>query len=122
MIGKHLRKIIRHLLLIFCILNKKKVYSQKEISKIDWNREKLIILLMIPNKEKEEWHYLAVKELSILLYGITSKYKGDFCCLNCLHSVGTRDNLKSHVKIDGCAINPDNSSATKNGEHILYEY
>ena len=44
---------------------------------------------MIPNKEKEECHYLAVKKLSALLYVITSKHKGDFCCLNCLHSFRT---------------------------------
>ena len=30
------------------------------ISKIDSNCEKQMILLMIPNKEKEGWHYLAV--------------------------------------------------------------
>ena len=31
------------------------------ISKINGNCEKQIILLMIPNEEKEGWHYLAVK-------------------------------------------------------------
>ena len=31
------------------------------ISKIKSNCEKHIILLMIPNEEKESWHYLAVK-------------------------------------------------------------
>ena len=31
------------------------------ISKIKLNCEKQIILLMIPNKKKEGWHYLAVK-------------------------------------------------------------
>ena len=42
---------------------------------------------MIPNEEKEElWHYLAVKKLSTLLNGITSKHHGDFYCLNYLHS------------------------------------
>ena len=39
---------------------------------------------MIPNGEK--WHYLAVKKLSTLLKGITSKHYGDFYCQNCLHS------------------------------------
>ena len=38
---------------------------------------------MIPNRGR--WPYLAVKKLSILLRGITSKINGDFCCLNCLH-------------------------------------
>ena len=32
--------------------------------------EKQIILQMIPKKEKERWHYLAVKKLSTLLRGI----------------------------------------------------
>ena len=30
-----------------------------------------------------KWPYLAVKILSAVFVGITSKYKGDFCCLNC---------------------------------------
>ena len=41
---------------------------------------------MIPNEEKESWHYLAAKKLSALLKGITSKHDSDFYCLNCLHS------------------------------------
>ena len=32
------------------------------ISKINSNSEKQTILLMIPNEEKEGWHYLAVKK------------------------------------------------------------
>ena len=35
------------------------------------------------------WVYLAVKKLSALLEGITSKHHSDFCCLNCLHSFAT---------------------------------
>ena len=31
------------------------------ISKINLNHEEQIIFLMIPNEEKEGWHYLAVK-------------------------------------------------------------
>ena len=48
------------------------------VSKYNLNREKQMILLMIPNAEKERWHYLAVKTLSALLHGITSKHKGVF--------------------------------------------
>ena len=63
---------------------------------------------MIPNKEKEGWHYLAVKKLSTLLRGITSKHHGDFYCFNCLHSFRTGNKLKSHEKIrknkDFCEI------------------
>ena len=51
---------------------------------------------MIPNEEKEGWHYLAVKKLSALLHEITSKYKGNFYCLNCLCSFRTENKLKSH--------------------------
>ena len=61
---------------------------------------KKVILLMIPNGEK--WHYLAVKKLSALLRGITSKHHGDFYCLNGLHSFATKNkfkSLKNHVKI-----------------------
>ena len=53
---------------------------------------------MIPNEEKERWHYLVVKKLSALLYRITSK-KGDFYCLNCLNSFRTENKLKSHGKV-----------------------
>ena len=34
------------------------------ISKINSDCKKQIILLMIPNKGKKGWHYLAVKKLS----------------------------------------------------------
>ena len=57
---------------------------------------------MIPNEEKEGWHYLAAKNLSALLHGITSKHRGDFYCLNCLHSFRTKISLspmKKNVKI-----------------------
>lgn len=35
---------------------------------------------------KEYIHYLAVKKLSVLLKGITSKHNENFYCLNCLLS------------------------------------
>ena len=57
---------------------------------------KKVIILMISNREKQ-WNYLAVKKLSALLRGITSKNKGDFYCLNCFHSFRTKKNL-NHVK------------------------
>ena len=50
---------------------------------------------MVPNEEKDGWLYLAV---STLLRGITSKYHGDFYCLNCLHSFRTENKHKSHEK------------------------
>ena len=69
------------------------------ISKINSNCEKQIIFLMIPNGEKEGWHYLAVKKLSALLKGITSKHDSDFYSLNCLHSFRTENKLMSHEKV-----------------------
>ena len=74
------------------------------VSKLNSNCEKQIILSMIPKEEKEGWHYLAVKKLSTLLRGITSKHHGDFHCLNlnCLYSFRTEINLnltKKYVKI-----------------------
>ena len=47
----------------------------------------------------EEWHYLAVKKLSALLRGITSKHHGDFYCLNCFYSFATENKRKSHKKV-----------------------
>ena len=46
---------------------------------------------MIPNEKKEEWHYLAVKKLSALLYRKTSKHHGDFYCLSFLQSLRTEN-------------------------------
>ena len=106
MIGKRLGKIIQQLLLIFCILKKKKylqliskhpayilytqLISSLYISKHNSTREKQIILLKIPNEEKEgRWYYLTVRKISALLHRITSKNKSHFDCLNCLHSFRT---------------------------------
>ena len=53
---------------------------------------------MIPNEE-EVWYYLAVKKLSTLLRGITSKHHGNVHCLNCLCSFRTENKLRSHEKV-----------------------
>ena len=55
------------------------------------------MLLRIADSKK--WHYLAVKKLSALLRGITSKHKGDFYCINCFHSYSTKEKLKKHQKV-----------------------
>ena len=44
----------------------------------------------------KRWHYLAVKNFSALLRGITSKNDGEFYCLNCLHSFRAKDRLEKH--------------------------
>ena len=45
------------------------------------------------------WHYLAVKNISASLRGITLKYVGDFDCLGCFHSLGTKNKLVYHKNI-----------------------
>ena len=55
-----------------------------------------VILLMIADGKK--WHYLAVKRLSALLRGITSKHEGDFYCLHYFHSFRT-DKLIKHKNV-----------------------
>ena len=79
-------------------IKEKEIYPAY-ISKHNSTREKQITLLMIPNEEKEESHYLALKKLSELLPGVTSKHKSVFYCLNCLHSFGTENKLKFHEKL-----------------------
>ena len=48
---------------------------------------------MITNDDKN-WHYLAVKNLPMLLKGITPNHDGHFYCLNCFHSYITEKDLK----------------------------
>ena len=74
----------------------KKIYPAY-ISKHNSNREKQVIILIILNKQR--WHYLAVKKLSALLRGITSKNNGYFYCLNCLHSFRAKNKLQSYEKV-----------------------
>ena len=45
------------------------------------------------------WYYLAVKSISGLLRGITSKQTGDFYCINCFHSYTRERKLRKHEKI-----------------------
>ena len=75
---------------MFCMIKKKKIYPSY-LSKHNSNREKQVILLMIPNGEQS--HYLAVKQLSALLRGITSTDYGNFYYLHCFHSFRIKANL-----------------------------
>ena len=68
-------------------------------SKINSSCEKQIILSIIPNVEKEGWHYHAVKKLFSLLREINSKHDGDFYSLNCLHSFRKVNKIKSPVEL-----------------------
>ena len=95
--GERLRKIIQHLLLMFCALKKNK-YVQLIYKKLIRIVKKKL-LLTIPNKETEDWHYLPLKKLSALLREITSKHDDGFYCLNCLYSFRTKNKLKSNEKV-----------------------
>ena len=65
------------------------------------------ILLMIPSKEKEGWHYCIVKKLYIIKRN-NLKINGQSYCLKCLHSFRIKSKLKSHQRIcknkDFCGI------------------
>ena len=80
---------------------KEKEICPDNISEINPNCEKPIILLMILNEEKEGCHYLVLqqKKSSAWLHGINAKRKGDCYYLNCLYSFRTENKLKSHKKV-----------------------
>ena len=64
-------------------------------------------------------YYLAVKIISGLLRGITSRQNGDFYFLNCFHSFTTKSKLSKHEKIctdhDICFLKmPDDDSKILN--------
>ena len=61
------------------------------------NREKQVILSMIPNGGG--WHYLARKALSVLLRGKTLKNNGIFYYLNCLFSFRRKNKLELHKNV-----------------------
>ena len=63
---------------MYLVILKKIRHAYK--SKYNLTRENQVILLMITYGEK--WHYLAVKRLSALFTGISSKHDGYFDCLN----------------------------------------
>ena len=79
MIGKKFEKNSVKIALNVLYAEKEKIYPAC-VSKHKSNNEKQVILLMIPNGEKREaksegqWQYLAVKKLSALLRGVTSKH------------------------------------------------
>ena len=64
------------------------------VSKYNCDRENQVNLLMITDGKK--WHYLAIISIPMLFSGITSKYNGDFFCLNCFSSFRTENALKNH--------------------------
>ena len=124
-----MRKIIKNLQTITKInpfINK---YNWKEISfpseKDDWKKfeknnvtialsvlyakkEKYILLIfqnitqIVKNKlffQTDKMALSCSKKLSALLRGITSKYYGDFYCLNSFHSFRTKNKLELHKRV-----------------------
>ena len=82
--------------ILFVPYNTKQM-RQAYISKYNSKLDSQVILLMITDGEK--WHYLAVKNISRILRGITSNHDGDFYCLNCFNSYATKKRLKKHERI-----------------------
>ena len=105
MIGKKIEK--NNVKIAFNVLYAKneKIYPPS-VSKHNSNREKQVILLTISNgvirgakcDARLQWHYLAVKKISVLLREITSKNNGNFYCLNCLYSFRRKGKLESHKR------------------------
>ena len=79
--------------ILFASYNTEEI-RREYVPKHNHKRENQVILLMIT--DGKEWLYLAVKSLSALLTGITSKHVGDFYFLNCFHSYSTKNKLKKH--------------------------
>ena len=57
---------------------------------------------MIPYSEV--WYYIAVNKVSALLRGISTKYDGDFHCLNCLPTCRANNKYESHKKVCGNTV------------------
>ena len=70
--------------------------NKKRSAKNNSNCEKQVILLMISNREKL-WPYLAVKKLSVLLRGTTSKYYSIFIVW--IAFIPLEKKIKSHKKV-----------------------
>ena len=78
--------------------HKTREIRQVYISKHNKTRNIHANLLMITDGTGN-WHYLAIKSISELLRGITSKHNGDYYCLNCFQSYTTEKKLRKHEKV-----------------------
>ena len=91
MIRKNLRKKIERLVLMFCILRKKKFGLRLKTKLKVWKTNY--------SCNDSKWKRIASscsKKVSALLSGITSKYYGDFYCLNCLHLFRAKNKFESY--------------------------
>ena len=78
--------------IIYLPYNTKQI-KQAYISKYTNERDNHVNLLMITDGTTN-WHYLAIKNISGLLRGITSNHNGDLYCLNYFDSYRTNRKLK----------------------------
>ena len=83
---------------ILYVPNKTKEIRQAYISKHNKMRNIHANLLMITDGTSN-WYYLAIKSISGLLRGVTSKHNGDFYCLNCFQSYTTEKKLTKLEKV-----------------------
>ena len=92
-----------HVAIALNVLHVKKVKIYPAyISKNNSNRQKKVILLMIPNGERGKDKSVALsssKRISALLKGITSKNNSDFYCPNCPHAFKTKNILELNKKV-----------------------
>ena len=91
--------------------------EQAYISKFNSIRPKIADVLIIQQGVKT--HYVAIKNLSRLLRGVTSTNNGDFYCRNCLKSFRTKTARDDHV---GPCMDHEfcNVIMPDEGENILY--
>ena len=80
-------------------------YDEKDIgpryiSKHNKTRDHKTNLLMITDGNGI-WHYIAIKSISALLNGVSSKHNGDFYCLNFFNSYRSKHKLVDHEKLCG---------------------
>ena len=78
---------------------KTKEIRQAYISKHNKTRNIHANLLMITDGTGNWHYYLAIKSISGLLRGVTSKHNGDYYCLNCFQSYTTEKKLRKHEKL-----------------------
>ena len=86
--------------ILYVSYNTKQI-KQAYISTNNDERDSQANLLMISDGTAN-WYYLAIKNISGLLRGITSNHNGNFYCLNCFHSYTSKRklrNMKEYVKI-----------------------
>ena len=87
-------------------------FNEKKLSIIrrsEYNHKRLhqVDLLMITDNENN-WHYVAVKNISRLCRGVTSNHNGDFYYRNCLHPYRTDNAVKKLERLcnnhDHCGL------------------